>query len=76
MLLCGSFSLSNFTCDCHIISVNDIDRLLTLVNHLAWSIQPVLFPSTNDFVATNVGHLSWAVSNVIVKHSVVDCSLS
>jgi hypothetical protein len=69
-------NLSNLICDCHIIEVNDIYRLFTAVNHLSWSINPVLFPSTNHFIATDVGQLSWAISNVIVKHSLVDCSFS
>jgi hypothetical protein len=76
MNLRGCFSLSNLTCNCHIIFVNNIDRSFTAVNHLAWSVKPIFFPSTNDFIATDVGHLSWAVSNVIIKHSVVDCSFS
>jgi hypothetical protein len=71
-----SFCLSNLASDCHIFFIDDINRFFTIVDHLAWSVEPILFPSANDFVATNICHLSWAVSNVIIKHAIVDCSLS
>ena len=71
-----SFSLSNLASDGHIFFIDDINRLFTIVDHLAWSVKPILFPIANDFVATNIGHLSWAMSNIIIKHAIVDCSLS